>query len=156
MEATLRFELRQDKVNRKGEHPLILVIRVAGQRRKIGTGVKLQPELWDNDNQKIVNLTQKQKTNLRKLYGDTVATMNQLTQYQKELFDLVNRIKTLESKFLYEGISYSSDMIVEALKETTIVKTKKEEPSNLVYDFIAIYGSMNSLGSREVLWSINP
>ncbi len=138
MEATLRFELRQDKVNRKGEHPLMLIIRVSGQRRKVGTGVKLQPELWDNDNQKIVNLTQKQKTNLQKLYGG-ITTKNQLTQYQEELFSMVNKIKTLESKFLYEGISYSADMIVEALKGSVTVKTKKEDPSNLVYDFIDRY-----------------
>jgi len=105
MEATLRFELRQDKVNRKGEHPLILVIRVSGQRRKVGTGVTLQPELWDNDNQKIVNITQKQRANLEKLYSGNVKTKNQLAQYQEELFSLVNKIKTLESKFLYEGIS---------------------------------------------------
>ena len=65
MEATLRLELRKDKVNRNGEHPLILIIRVAGQRRKIGTGIKLHPELWDNDNQKIINLTQKLKVQLQ-------------------------------------------------------------------------------------------
>jgi integrase len=139
MEATLRFELRQDKVNLKGEHPLILVIRVAGQRRKIGTGVKLQPELWDNDNQKIVNLTQKQKADVQKCYSGKVVTKNQLVQYQEELSSLINKIKSLESKFLYDRITYSADMIIEALKETTIVKTKKEEPSNLVYDFIDRY-----------------
>lgn len=139
MEATLRFELRQDKVNRKGEHPLSFIIRVAGQKRKIGTGVKLQPELWDNVNQKIINPTQKLKVQLQKSYGDTIITKNQLIQYQEELFSLVNRVKTLESKFLYEGISYSADMIVEALKSSVSAKTKKEDPSNLVYDFVDRY-----------------
>ncbi|WP_339905359.1 site-specific integrase [uncultured Cyclobacterium sp.] len=139
MEATLRFELRQDKVNRKGEHPLILIIRVAGQRRKIGTGVKLPPELWDNDNQKIISPSQKLKAQIQKSYEDTIVSKNQLIQYQEELFSMVNRIKSLESKFLFEGISYSADMIVEALKGSKTVKTKKEDPSNLVYDFIDRY-----------------
>ena len=138
MEATLRLELRKDKVNRNGEHPLILIIRVAGQRRKMGTSIKLHPELWDNDNQKIINLTQKLKVQLQKSYGDTI-TKNQLIQNQEELNSLIIRIKTIESKFIYEGIPYSADMIIEILKESKAAKTKKEDPTNLVYDFIDRY-----------------
>jgi len=48
-------------------------------------------------------------------------------------------------KFLYEGISYSADMIVEVLKGTIAVKTKKEDPSNLVYDFIDRYTQEHEL-----------
>src|SRR5690554_1982242 len=136
MEATLRFELRQDKVNRRGEHPVILVVRVAGQRRKIATGITIQSELWDNENQKIAILTQKQKTQVQKKYAENIPSKNQLVHYQEELSSLVNRIRGLEAKFLYEGISYSADMVLESLKDTVTVKTKKEDPSNLVYDFI--------------------
>lgn len=139
MEATLRFELRQDKVNRRGEHPLILVIRVAGQRRKMATGVTLQPELWDNENQKIINPTQKLKAQLQKSYGESIIPKNQLFQNQEEISSLFNKIKTIEMKFSLEGISYSADMILEALKGSSNIKTKREDPSNLVYDFIDRY-----------------
>ena len=139
MEATLRFELRQDKVNRRGEHPLILVIRVAGQRRKLGTGVTLQPELWDNENQKIISPTQKLKAQLKKSYGESIIPKSQLFQNQEELASLVNKIKTIEMKFSLEGISYSADMILEALKGSSNIKTKREDPSDLVYDFIDRY-----------------
>ncbi len=42
MEATLRFELRKDSINKNGEHPLVLIMRVAGQRKKLPTGIKDQ------------------------------------------------------------------------------------------------------------------
>src|SRR5690606_2426420 len=98
MEATLRFELRQDKVNKRWEHPVILVLRVEGQRRKVATGVTLLPELWDNDSQKITTLTQKLKEQLTKKHGKNVPIKSQLVQYQDRLNSLISRVKGIEYK----------------------------------------------------------
>lgn len=145
MEATLRFELRQDKVNKRGEHPVILVLRVEGQRRKIATGVTLLPELWDNDSQKITTLTQKLKEQLAKKHGKNIPVKSQLVQYQDILNSLVSRVRTIEYKYVFDGFSYSADMIVEALKETNVNKVRKEDSTNLIYDFIDQYVAENEL-----------
>lgn len=145
MEATLRFELRQDKGNKRGEHPVILVLRVEGQRRKIATGVTLLPELWDNDSQKITTLTQKLKEQLAKKHGKNIPVKSQLVQYQDILNSLVSRVRAIEYKYVFDGFSYSADMIVEALKETNVNKVRKEDSTNLIYDFIDQYVAENEL-----------
>jgi len=139
MEATLRFELRLDTVNKKGEHPLILIIRIAGQRKKISTGITLFPELWEADSQQILNLTNKAKNQLVKKYGENLPSKSQLIQVQDQVSALVSEVRSTEARFIFERIPYSADMISENIKELKNQATKKEDPSNIVYDFIDQY-----------------
>src|SRR5690606_509487 len=139
MEATLRFELRLDTVNKKGEHPLILIIRIAGQRRKVSTGITLFHELWENENQQIVSLTGRVKNQLIKKHGENLPSKSQLIKYQDQLLALLSELRSIESRYLYERIPYSAYMIAENIKEIKKQATKKEDPSNIVYDFIDQY-----------------
>lgn len=139
MEATLRFELRLDTINKMGEHPLILIIRIAGQRRKVSTGITLLPELWDNQHQQIVNLTSKLRTQLAKQYGDKLPTKSQMIQYQDQMSALISEVRTIESRFGFEKTPYSADMVAEEVKLKQKQATKKEDPSTIVYDFIDQY-----------------
>lgn len=139
MEATLRFELRLDTINKMGEHPLILIIRIAGQRRKVSTGITLFPELWDNQHQQIVNLTTKLRTQLARQYGDKLPTKSQMVQYQDQMSALISEVRTIESRFSFEKTPYSADMVAEVIKQKQKKATKKEDPSTLVYDFIDQY-----------------
>ncbi|MFO7824945.1 MAG: phage integrase SAM-like domain-containing protein [Cyclobacterium sp.] len=139
MEATLRFELRVDTVNKKGEHPLILILRIAGQRKKVATGIKLFPELWNNESQQINNLTTKLKDFLKKKYGGDLPTKNELINYQETIYGLKNQVAGIESRFDYDGVTYSATMVVEALQKTKTSKVKKEDGANLIYDLIDKY-----------------
>lgn len=139
MEATLRFELRLDTVNKNGEHPLIFIIRIAGQRRKVATGITLVPELWDNQHQQIVSLTTKLKIQLGKKYGENLPTKQQLIQYQDQTSAMMSDARAIESRFIFEKTPYSADMIAEEIKLQQKQATKKEDPSNIVYDFIDQY-----------------
>lgn len=139
MEATLRFELRLDTINKMGEHPLIFIIRIAGQRRKVSTGITLLPELWDNQHQQIVNLTSKLRTQLAKKYGDKLPTKSQMIQYQDQMSALISEVRTIESRFGFEKTPYSADMVAEEIKLKQKQATKKEDPSTIVYDFIDQY-----------------
>lgn len=145
MEATLRLELRLDKINKKKEHPLILVIRVAAQRRKVATGITLLSDLWDNNNQRIFNLTNKLKEQLARKHGDNLPAKNQLIQFQDNLNALVSQVKAIEARFNIDKISYSSDMLLEKIKELQKPKIKTEAPSNRIFDFIDQYISENEL-----------
>ncbi len=139
MEATLRFELRLDTVNKNGEHPLIFIIRIAGQRRKVSTGIKLFPELWENQSQQIVGLTQRVKMLLSKKYGENIPTKSKLIQYQDQMSALISEVRSIESRFIFEKTPYSADMIAEEIKLKQKQATKKENPSSIVYDFIDQY-----------------
>lgn len=139
MEATLRLELRLDAVNNKGEHPLIMVIRIAGQRRKVSTGVKLIPELWNNENQQIISLTGKLKDQLVKKYKGNLPTKNQLINYQNSLNTLKSQINGIESRFALDGTTYSADMVVKQLKVLKTPLVKKEVHSTQIFELIDQY-----------------
>lgn len=139
MEATLRFELRLDTVNKKGEHPLILIIRISGQRKKVSTGITLFPELWEGDTQQVVSLTNKAKSQLVRKYGENLPSKSQLIKFQDHISALISEIRSMEARFMFERTPYSADMIVENIKELKKRATKKEDASNIVYDFIDQY-----------------
>lgn len=139
MEASLRYELRRDLENKRGEQPLTLLIHLSSQRRKVATGINLVPELWSVETQQILNLTTKLKTQLQKKYGDHLPNKHSLIQYQDELIELKNKVRKVEEDFRSKGIAYSVEMLVEQIKESKQQKIKKEDPSNLVYDFIDRY-----------------
>src|SRR5690606_26860809 len=139
MEASLRYELRRDLENKRGEQPLTLLIHLASQRRKIATGINLVPELWSVETQQILNLTTKLKTQLQKKYGDHLPNKHSLIQYQEDLIELKNKVRKIEEDFRSKGIAYSVEMLVEQIKASKQQKIKKEDPSNLVYDFIDQY-----------------
>lgn len=139
MEASLRYELRRDLENKRGEQPLTLLIHLASQRRKIATGINLVPELWSVETQQISNLTTKLKIQLQKKYGDHLPNKHSLIQYQEDLIELKNKVRKIEEDFRSKGIAYSVEMLVEQIKASKQHKIKKEDPSNLVYDFIDQY-----------------
>ncbi|MEX2591587.1 MAG: site-specific integrase [Anditalea sp.] len=139
MEASLRYELRRDLENKRGEQPLTLLIHLASQRKKVGTGINLIPELWSGERQQILNLTTKLKFQLQKKYGDNLPNKHSLIQYQDDLIDLKNKVRKLEESYRSKGIAYSVEMLVEKIKESKQQLTKKEDPSNLIYDFIDRY-----------------
>ncbi|WP_163380227.1 site-specific integrase [Cyclobacterium sp. SYSU L10401] len=139
MEASLRYELRRDLENKRGEQPLTLLIHLASQRKKVGTGINLIPELWSGERQQILNLTTKLKIQLQKKYGDNLPNKHTLIQYQDDLIDLKNKVRKLEEGYRSRGIAYSVEMLVEKIKESKLQLTKKEDPSNLVYDFVDRY-----------------
>ena len=139
MEATLRFELRLDAVNKKGEHPLIMVIRIAGQRRKVTTGVKLFPELWNNETQQIISLTGRLKDQLVKKYKFNLPTKSQLVNYQNSLNTLKSQINGIESRFALDGKPYSADMVVKQLKVLKTPVVKKEAHSTQILQLIDQY-----------------
>ncbi|MBN7817286.1 site-specific integrase [Algoriphagus pacificus] len=145
MEATVKFILRHDLENKKGEQPLMLVIHLAGQRKVISTGIKLIPNLWSADKQEIKDITVKQKTLLEKQFSDAVPQKSILIQYQDELLRLRNQIRQIEENFRLNEIPYNLEMLVEKIKESKKPLIKKTERTDLVFDFIDKYIEENEL-----------
>ncbi len=145
MEASLRFVLRKDLANKKGEQPIILMVSMGGQKRKISTGIALLPELWSEEKKEIVTMTSKNRALLETKFGDVVPPKAILMKYQAELNDLKFEIQRIEESLRFSGVPYDSNEIVSIYKESKIPKLKKSEPTELVYDFIDQYIEENSL-----------
>lgn len=139
MEATVRFVLRHDLQNKKGEQPLMLVIHLGGQRKVISTGIRLLPDLWSAEKQEIIDMTAKQKAALEKKFGSAVPPKNSLLQFQDDLIEIRNKIRQIEEGFRAKNLPYDLEMLIAKIKETKKEVVKKSEPTDLVYDFIDQY-----------------
>ena len=145
MEATVKFILRHDLENKKGEQPLMIVVHLAGKRKLMSSGIKLLPDLWSAERQEIVDITAKQKTQLEKKFGSAVPPKNYLLQYQDDLLEIRTRIRQIEESFRAQNVPYDLDMLMAKIKESKKTKIKKSEPTYSVYDFIDLYIKENEL-----------
>jgi len=145
MEATVKFILRHDLENKKGEQPLMIVVHLGGKRKLMSSGIKLLPDLWSADKQEIVDMTAKQKTQLEKKFGSAVPPKSYLLQYQDELLQIRNKIRQIEESFRAKQVPYDLDMLMTRIKESKKTVIKKSEPSYSVYDFIDLYIKENEL-----------
>ena len=124
MNLTLRFELRKDTVNKKGEHPIFLIIRVASQRRKLTTNVKAIPELWDNENQRIKLNTAILKKELLKKYNEIDLPSNfEIKRSNIYLEEMSNGLEAIAARFELDGTAYSADMVLDKYKQSFVAKT---------------------------------
>lgn len=145
MEASLRFLLRKDLANKKGEQPIVLMVSMGGQKRKISTGIALLPELWSDEKKEIVTLTSKKMAQLEMKFGDVIPPKAILLKYQAELNELKFEIQRIEEGLRFSGVPYDSHEIVSIYKESKTPKKKEVEPETLVYDFIDQYIQENGL-----------
>ncbi|MDG1277143.1 MAG: site-specific integrase [Algoriphagus sp.] len=145
MEATIRFLLRHDLENKKGEQPLMMVVHLGGQRKLISTGIRLIPDLWSAEKQEIVDMTAKQKTQLEKKFGSAIPTKSNLLQHQDELIEIRNKVRQIEEAFRAKNQPYDLEMLMSKIKESKQPRIKKSEPTELVYDFIDQYIEENGL-----------
>jgi integrase len=149
MNLTSRFELRKDTLNKKGEHPVTLILRVSSQRRKLATGVTVVPELWDNHTQRIQLITGKIQKELLKTYPEMELMSNaDIKRSNLSLEELNSGIEAIAARFELDGLTYSADMLLDQYKLITSPKTKRTEPNNLVFDFIDKYITVHE-PSRE-------
>ena len=59
-------------------------------------------------------------------------TKNDLIDYQESIYALKNQVAGIETRFDYDGVTYSAAMVVEELQKTKTSKVKKETESNLI------------------------
>lgn len=50
---SVTFRIRKDYIKKDGKTPILLIVNLKGSKAKINTGVSVEPEKWDEKNQKI-------------------------------------------------------------------------------------------------------
>lgn len=176
---TTNLILRTDKRNTKGEQPVILTISVSNQLRKLSTGVSVHPTLWDPEEKKVFYLNLRDakkafkeylKSNpMIKLPEDAIKSLNDtflnnlpLVNDVKRLNDAIQEVKKavedIAQRFEFDGIAYSSEMIVKAYKDSSKPKVRKEAPNDYFFDFLEKYIQENepirAKGSLQVYKSL--
>ncbi len=147
---TLRYWLRIDKPNKGGTKkqdagtvPLHLIISVKGDRVYHNTGVSMYPEQWDDKNGKVTALGRE----FAKKYGLRQIDLPPITEKAESdnatLTGLQNDIKAITARFELDGVQYSSRMIKDELAQKLKPATKKDAPTDELFQFMDNYIRMN-------------
>ena len=135
--STIRYVLRTDKPLKNGKSPIDLIYQVSGQRKYYRTNLKLFAENWNQEKQNTIYLDKKTaKKLLPSIDYDLLPTVKDVQDMNIELSQINNSISNIEKGFEINKIPYSSHLVIDKLKLNYSNLTKKEEHSNMVFDFI--------------------
>jgi hypothetical protein len=138
--GTIRYVLRTDKLLKTGKAPVDLIYQISGQRRFYRTGIKLYPESWNGKSQKAIYLDRNQaKKILPALDYDLLPTHKEVEEMNDTMNNLSTSISDIEKRFQLDNIPYFSDLVLEKLKTAKKNLKVKEDPANVLFDFMQKY-----------------
>lgn len=138
--GTSRYILRTDHATKDGMSPIELVYQVSGQRKYYRTDKKLFPANWDADNQRAIYVDKKTAKEQGVKTDHLLLLMKgEVEDFNMDLANLKTSVREIEKYFEVLEITYSSEMVIDKLKEKNKKTTKKETPSNVVFDFMDKY-----------------
>jgi integrase len=136
--GTIRFAHRIDKTLKNGTSPIDLIYQVSGQRKYYRTEIKLHPCSWTADTQKAVYVDKKTAKSLS-IDFFSLPGFSEVEEYNSYLQKLSSSIIDIEKRFKMDSIAYSSEMVIDMLNKQKKSTTKKEDPSNILLDFMQKY-----------------
>ena len=157
--GTVRFNLRRDKILLDKTCPIDLVYQLHGKRVCFRTKYKAFEAIWDDSKQEAVYLNKKELIkNLGALRSDLLPLQSDVDEINTNLLLLRSRIKQIENRFEEDNVCYSAKNVIDKLKSDFKVKTKKDPPSDLLFQFIERYiedhSSTRERGSLSVYNSL--
>ncbi|HEV8080720.1 MAG TPA: hypothetical protein VGP43_08415, partial [Chitinophagaceae bacterium] len=122
--GTIRYVLLTDRPLKSGIAPIDLIYQISGKRKYYRTDKKLFSESWDPKKQQAIYLDKKTaKKLLPTVDYDLMLTAKDIIEFNQDLNSLKMDIRKIEKGFEINGIPYSSEMVVEKLKEIHNSKT---------------------------------
>ncbi len=143
--STLRFNLREDKPDKSTKCPLELIYQVSGQRKYyLLKETKLNPINWDAEKQSAIYVNPAKAKKI--LPGDSPKSLDAVILLDAEIETINDNIskvkadiKDIEKRFELDKEPYTASMVIDALKDNTPLKTRKEEHRELLFDFMDKY-----------------
>ena len=132
--------LRIDKPLKNGKSPLDLIYQVSGQRKYYRTDIKLYSANWDAKTQAAIYIDKKTaKKLLPGIDYDLMPSAKDIIDTNFDLKLLKMDASDIERDFQKSKVAYSSQMIVEKLKQKNKKFTKIEASSNALFEFMERY-----------------
>jgi len=162
--STLRFNLREDKPDKSTKCPLELIYQVSGQRKYyLLKETKLNPINWDAEKQLPIyvspaNAKKILPRDLHKNLDKVILLDTEIETIKESISKVKADIKDIEKRFELDKEPYTASMVIDALKDNTPDKTRKEEHKELLFDFmdkyIADHTASREAGSLTVYRSV--
>ncbi|MBA4301284.1 MAG: integrase [Cyclobacterium sp.] len=145
---TIRFEIRQDKLNQEGKTPISCIISVSQKRARIAIDESIYPVNWDKSSQRAIYLNKKDFLKLSGadtptgfLMQDDIERINSLLENVKSKINLIGTGHKLASKQLDPNII--AEELKNSITSTENQAVQKPVKNPTVPDFIDTYIERN-------------
>lgn len=140
MTGTLNFVLRTQKTLKSGKTPIYLTYSIHRVRLFYSIDRNIYKEYWNTENKNAFYIPKKEAAKLLpELSTSEFLTETEIQEINKTIKDFESNIIGIENKFIANDIQFSSQMVIDELKNINKSKTKKEEPNNFLFDFMDTY-----------------
>lgn len=138
--GTVRYVLRTDKPNKEGLSPIELIYQLKRKRKYFRTSEKLYPGNWDGKAQKVVYLDKrKAKALLPTVPYNSLPSSKEVDETNSRLSSIRKEITDIETRYQLNKEVYTTEMVIQALKDNRSPITKIEAPTNELFNFIDTY-----------------
>lgn len=135
----MKLELRTDLKNKLGQCPISIIITSGKFRKKIATGQKIVPELWNIKKESIENFSDRSLQLLKKKYHNaSIPLKAELIQIQKRIDEKFNHLKSEIIKYQVNNPNLLISEIITKIQTSELDSKTKQNIENLT-DFIEKY-----------------
>jgi len=142
MQGTVRIELRKGVAGKNGMIPLSLIYSLGGIRKRYALKKLVFEEYWNSKDQRAFYIPVREAKKLLPSLADHFLLSDvEIKEINKEIEKSIAKIESVEGKFIANKIPFSSEMVIEELKEIDAdnPKTKIEEPREFLFEFMDQY-----------------
>lgn len=145
MQGSLRFVPRLNIIQEGGTVQLRFTYKLGSKRIFVNSGISIFAIQWDAKQQQLIYLNKKEAKKLAPdLDYDKLPGVRNVEKLNDTLSGIRAKIRSIEDYYLANNVSFSCEMVVEEFKKRNESKTKIEEPTNLVFNFVDQYIEENS------------
>ncbi|MBL0201312.1 MAG: site-specific integrase [Chitinophagaceae bacterium] len=138
--GTVRFVLRTDKPNKEGISPIDLIYQIKRKRKYFRTSEKLFSENWDAKQQQAVYVDKRTaKKLLPMVVYNVLPSSKEVDEINTRLSSIRKEITDIETRYQLNKEVYTTEMVIMSLKSNRSPLTKREAPTNELYNFIDTY-----------------
>lgn len=155
MVGTLNFVLRPQKKLKNGRVPIYATYSIHRARLFYSIEAAIYPGNWDLLKRRAHYYPPAQVKHIDK---EQLLTKYEIDEINEAIQQITSKIEGIEKRFAANDIAFSSEMVIDQLKEKRGVLTKKEERKGLLFDwmdnYIAEHESIREKGSLTVYNSV--
>ncbi len=146
---TIRFEIRQDKLNQEGNAPISCMVSISQQRKRIATELSIPPCNWDKSKQKAIYRSKKEISKISGSDSPSIFLMeSDIDRINGLLEKIRSKLNFIEDGFRLNDKTYTVEDILSNYQSNQLSTGTKaiEKPKSIlptVPEFIDTYIERN-------------
>ncbi|SMD46390.1 Site-specific recombinase XerD [Aquiflexum balticum DSM 16537] len=145
---TIRFEIRQEKLNREGMAPISCILSVSQNRKRLATEISIPPINWDKSKQRATYINKKMHSKTAGSSASIILMESDIDRINSLIEKFKSKLNFIEDGFRLADKDYSVEDIFDSFRNSkTSTGIKGPEKATLITqtvpDFIDTYIERN-------------